>query len=126
MSGSQLTRRSLFALLSRISMASGLVGAYGVLASFFARFLYPTRSQKQWYFLATLPDFPVGHSKNYQSPAGATVLVTRRAADDAVTDFIAFSSKLPPSRLPGPLGTPQPAFLLSLSQRCLQARRQGH
>ena len=60
MSGSQLTRRSLFALLSQILMASGLVGAYGVLASFFARFLYPTRSQKQWYFLATLSDFPVG------------------------------------------------------------------
>ncbi len=95
MSGSRLTRRSLFALLSRIVMLSGLVGAYGFLASFFARFLYPTRSETDWYFLATLADFPVGHSKSYVSPAGARVLVTRRARDNEATDFIAFSSTCP-------------------------------
>ena len=92
MSGSPLARRSLLALVSRILMAFGLVGAYGLLASLFARFLYPTRSETDWYFLGTLEEFPAGHSKSYESPAGARVLVTRRARDDEVTDFIAFSS----------------------------------
>jgi Rieske Fe-S protein len=77
-------------------MAGGLVAAYGTLAAFMARFLYPARpTRKGWMFVADVGSLPEGESLVYRTPAGAPVNITRLERTGTADDFIALSSTCP-------------------------------
>ena len=89
-------RRSVLVWLSTAGMLAALAAAYGTLAGFMGRFLYPTdRATKGWLFVTQIGRLGVGESIRYHSPVGATVNVTRRGEGGAEADFIALSSVCP-------------------------------
>jgi Rieske Fe-S protein len=77
-------------------MATGLAAAYGTLAAFMGRFLYPARPPATgWMFVIEAARLTRGESLRYQTPVGATVNVTRSGAGESADDFIALSSVCP-------------------------------
>lgn len=96
MSASDSNRRSFLGWLPRVGMASGLLAAYGTLAAFMARFLYPARPQPQgWMFVTDVEGLAPGESIAYQMPSGAKVNVARLGEGTTSSDFIALSSVCP-------------------------------
>ena len=93
---STLTRRAALWLSSRVVMAAGLVGGYGLFAWVGARFMLPARiGQMHQLFVSRAADVAVGSTLLYQTPNGRTVNVTRRGTDGIAADFIALSSTCP-------------------------------
>lgn len=91
-----LTRRAALWLSSRVVMAAGLVGGYGLFAWVGARFMLPARiGQMHQLFVSRVTDVAVGSTLLYQTPNGRTVNVTRRGTDGIAADFIALSSTCP-------------------------------
>ena len=89
-------RRSALKRLAGVFMGGGLVAAYGTLAAVMARYLFPARpAPKGWLFVTDLKALDVGESLVYQTPAGATVNVTRQGSGESVDDFHALSSVCP-------------------------------
>lgn len=89
-------RRSVLTWGARAAMVGGLVAAYGTLAAFMARFLYPARPPaKGWMFVTETARLVPGDSLLYETPAGATVNVTRTGTGGGAEDFIALSSVCP-------------------------------
>ncbi|MBL8735264.1 MAG: Rieske (2Fe-2S) protein [Planctomycetes bacterium] len=77
-------------------MAAGLVAGYGAFAWIAGRFLYPARDPRRgWVYVSRAADLQVGQSLRYQTPAGATVNITRRGSGQAAADFVALSSTCP-------------------------------
>lgn len=96
MAGASRERRTALTWISRVAMAGGLVAAYGTLAGFMARFLYPARpTAKGWMFVIETARVAAGDSLRYRTPDGATVNVTRTGAGHTAADFIALSSTCP-------------------------------
>ena len=93
---SPLTRRAALWLSSRVVMAAGLAGSYGLFAWVGARFMLPPRGgQMHQLFVGRVPDIAAGGTLLYQTPEGRTVNITRRGADGTAADFIALSSTCP-------------------------------
>lgn len=92
----EVDRRGFLGWFSGLAVVAALAGAYGTLASFFARFLYPAGPPaKAWLYVCELARLVPGESLTYLTPAGATVAVARRAAAPDVASFIALSSTCP-------------------------------
>ena len=91
-----LTRRAALWLSSRVLMAAGLAGGYGLLAWVGARFMLPARPGRvHQLFVTRVADVAASGTILYQTPDGHTVNITRRANDGTVEDFIALSSTCP-------------------------------
>ena len=73
-----------------------VAAAYGTLATFALRFLYPAKSHSDnWQFVTTVAQLKLGQSITYISPAGARIVVARQRADDDARAFVALSSVCP-------------------------------
>jgi Rieske Fe-S protein len=77
-------------------MAAGLAGGYGMFCHVAGRFLYPARAlPTRWLYVVEASRLNVGDSLSYRTPGGASVSVTRRAAEGTAADFVALGSVCP-------------------------------
>ncbi|MEM7049427.1 MAG: Rieske 2Fe-2S domain-containing protein [Acidobacteriota bacterium] len=89
-------RRTFLKRLASLLVGGGLVAAYGTLAGFFARFLYPARGDRgSWMFVRQISGVGVGDSVAYRLPNGLPISITRRGDSGQAKDFVAFSSTCP-------------------------------
>ena len=89
-------RRRFLAWASRLAMAAGLAGGYGVFALTAVRFLFPAGGTgTRRLFVARVPDVPVGEAVSYLTPEGRPVSITRLGRTGTVDDFVALSSTCP-------------------------------
>ncbi|MEM1204703.1 MAG: ubiquinol-cytochrome c reductase iron-sulfur subunit [Acidobacteriota bacterium] len=89
-------RRDALGWLSRIGMVAAMLGAYGTLAAFMGRFLFPSGpARKGWMYVTELGRLGVGEALVFQTPGGATVNVARQGQGVAEADFVALSSTCP-------------------------------
>ncbi len=92
---SQIDRRS-FVWWSSGAMVGGLVAAYGTLAGFLGRFLYPAHpDRRNWLFVQQVARIPPGAAMVFRLPNGSPVNITRRGQGTTDADFIALSSTCP-------------------------------
>ena len=83
-STSPVSRRSFLSKALGVAMAAGLVAAYGTLAAFMARFLYPAKpTTRRWMFVTNIEHLHEGDSLVYHTPAGAPVNITRLGSGGA-------------------------------------------
>jgi Rieske Fe-S protein len=91
-----MSRRAALWLTSRLAMAAGLAGGYGMLAWVGGRFMLPAHTgQFRQLFVTQVSEVPAGSTLLYRTPDGRTVNITRRTETGAATDFIALSSTCP-------------------------------
>ena len=84
------------ALLAWLAVGGALTAAYGTLAAYMGRFLYPAKPpEKGWLYVVETRELPAGGAVVFETPAGATVNVTRQGAGSASTDFVALGSTCP-------------------------------
>jgi len=89
-------RRKFLGAASRAAMAGGLVAGYGTFFAYAGRFLYPAHgTEKAWMFVVDVRKLPKGGSHGFRTPAGASVVITRRGDGDTAADFLALSSTCP-------------------------------
>lgn len=89
-------RRSALSWLSTAAMVGGVAAAYGTLAAFMGRFLYPARgAARGWMFVSDADEIPGGEAVVFTTPAGATVNVARQGRGRTAEDFVALSSTCP-------------------------------
>jgi len=92
----QPDRRKFLTAASRTAMAGGLVAGYGTFFAYAGRYLYPARAaDKAWMFVAEVSAIPVGKSRDFRLPSGASVVIARQGEDDTVDSFLALSSVCP-------------------------------
>ncbi|MEM7483139.1 MAG: Rieske (2Fe-2S) protein [Acidobacteriota bacterium] len=85
------SRRSLFKRLGAVLIGGGLVAAYGTLAAFFARFLFPARPDRRgWLFVRRIDEFEPGEAFTYRLPNGAPVSISQQG-----DELVALSSTCP-------------------------------
>lgn len=91
-----LDRRGFLGWFGGLGLGAALAGAYGTLAAFFGRFLYPVGPPATtWLYVCELARLAPGESLTYLTPSGATVAVARREATTGADAFIALSSTCP-------------------------------
>lgn len=91
-----IERRTLLSLASSVAMTGGLLAGYGTLAFMAGRFLYPSRPRPlAWVYVTDVVRLNPGDVLRYETPAGQTVTITRRAQDGTADDFLALSSTCP-------------------------------
>lgn len=79
-----------------VGMVAALATAYGTLAAFMARFLYPARpTTRGWQMVIELGGMQSGESLIYRLPNGSPVSITRLGDSGATEDFLALSSTCP-------------------------------
>jgi len=79
-----------------LGMVATMTAAYGTLAAFMARFLYPAKPlQRGWQMVIELGGIRNGESLIYRLPNGSPVNVTRIAETGSAEDFLALSSTCP-------------------------------
>ena len=89
-------RRRFLGAASSLAMAGGLVAGYGTFFTYAGRFLYPAKPGKTaWMFVTDLAGMKQGDSRRFQTPVGASVVVTRQGTGDTSADFLALSSTCP-------------------------------
>ena len=89
-------RRSVLSWFSTAAMVGGVAAAYGTLAAFMGRFLYPARAATRgWMFVSEADEIPGGEAVVFTTPAGATVNVARQGRGRTAEDFVALSSTCP-------------------------------
>ena len=79
-------------------MGGSLVASYGTLAVFAGQYFYqasPGDGAKAWRYVAKLKSLAVGDTINYESPAGAKIVIARQADSGTVDDFVALSRVCP-------------------------------
>lgn len=87
-------RRTAITTLGTVGMAVGLTAAYGTLAAFMGRFLYPAKPpDRGWMYVTDLKSFPSGGSIVFQTPAGAKVNIARLG--EGPEGIVALSSTCP-------------------------------
>lgn len=88
--------RRRFLSRSSVAMTAGVVASYGTLTVMAGRFFYPAASTpKLWMFVAKPDAMRAGNSMEFETPAGAKVVIARRKEQGTVDDFIALSSTCP-------------------------------
>lgn len=91
--GTPASRR---AVLAWLGLGGALVAAYGTLAAYMGRFLYPARPpEKGWLYVAETRELAAAGSLVFETPAGAKVNVTRQGQGLATADFVALGSTCP-------------------------------
>lgn len=96
-------RRESLGLLGKVGLAAGLTAAYGTLAAYMGRFLFPARPpQTGWMFVTQADQITEGEALLYRTPSGRTVNITRQGGDQPASDaadgagaFLALSSTCP-------------------------------
>ncbi len=89
-------RRSVLSWFSSAAMIGGLGAAYGTLAAFMGRFLYPAGPpDRGWMFVSEVESIAAGDAVVFETPAGATVNIARQGRGASAEDFIALSSVCP-------------------------------
>lgn len=89
-------RRSVLSYLSVGAMLGSVGVAYGTLAAFMGRFLYPARpAPRGWMFVSEVERIPSGESAVFKTPAGVTVTIARQGGGKSAADFVALSSVCP-------------------------------
>ncbi len=79
-----------------LGMVAAITAAYGTLAAFMARFLYPARpTSRGWQMVIDLAGVQNGESLIYRLPNGSPVNITRVGEEGATEDFLALSSTCP-------------------------------
>ena len=92
----QPDRRSWLRSVSTVLMAGSLAAAYGTLAAFLGRFLYPARRRPSAsLFVCEVARLQPGESLLYRTPDGAGVTVARKGTGTGAADFVALSSVCP-------------------------------
>jgi len=85
-------RRFLFGILPWAIVT----GAYGTLAAFAVRFLFPSQRRSQdWQFVVTTGELTTGQSLTYIAPDGSKIVVARQQEGDEPQSFVALSSVCP-------------------------------
>jgi Rieske Fe-S protein len=69
--------------MTSVAMAGGLLAGYGTFAVMAGRYLYPASTSTAWQFLAPAAEMKPGGSREYVSPTGLKIVVTRKAASAA-------------------------------------------
>jgi Rieske Fe-S protein len=93
---SETDRRSVLSWISSLAMVGSVGAAYGTLAAFMGRFLYPARpTQRDWTFVSEAARVPDGEAVVFTTPAGASVNIARQGPGQSAEDFIALSSVCP-------------------------------
>ena len=89
-------RRDTLSILTNVGMFAGLAAAYGTLAAFMGRFVFPAKPPaKGWMFVTQADRLGVGDSLLYRTPAGATVNIARQSPGTEVSSYVALSSTCP-------------------------------
>jgi Rieske Fe-S protein len=89
-------RRTFLASASTLTMAGGLVAAYGTFGAYAGRFLYPAKPPtRSWVYVIDLASMKVGGSLRYRTPIGAAVTIARQGETGEADDFVALSSVCP-------------------------------
>jgi cytochrome b6-f complex iron-sulfur subunit len=89
-------RRVALRWLSTLAMGGSVVAAYGTLAGFIGRFVYPARpAALGWMFVRRMSEVAAGESFVFRLPSGSPVNVTRRGTAGSASDFLALSSTCP-------------------------------
>lgn len=95
-SSTQGERRTFIKWSWGLGMAAALAAAYGTLAAFMARFLYPARpTRRGWQMVIELAGIRSGQSLIYRLPNGSPVNITRVGENGSAEDFLALSSTCP-------------------------------
>ena len=84
--------------LSTGIMGCSLIAGYGTFAVFAGQYLYSDASgsgSKAWRFVAKLKGLVVGETIDYESPAGAKIVIARQTDNGTVDDFVALSRVCP-------------------------------
>lgn len=90
------SRRTVLSGLSLAAMLTSAGAAYGTLAAFMGRFLYPARpARRDWMFVIEADHLPSGQAVVFETPAGATINIARQGTGQTEGDFIALSSVCP-------------------------------
>jgi len=89
-------RRRFLGSASAIAMGGGMLAGYGAFFATAGRYLYPAHgTPTAWMFVTELDRMPVGSSRRYITPAGASVVITRRTTGASDEAFLALSSTCP-------------------------------
>ena len=84
------------AVLAWLGVGGALAAAYGTLAAFMGRFLYPAKPQERgWLYVVETRELPPGGALVFQTPSGANVNVTHQGSGGEGTDFVALGSTCP-------------------------------
>lgn len=95
-SAPQRERRTFIKWSWGLGMVAAITAAYGTLAAFMARFLYPAKPlQRGWQMVIDLGGIRDGESLIYRLPNGSPVNVTRIGETGSAEDFLALSSTCP-------------------------------
>ena len=90
------SRRTFLKWGTGIGMFAALAAAYGTLAAYMARFLYPAKpTTRGWQMVCDLTGIEPGGSIIYRLPNGSPVSITRQGAGESTGDFLALSSTCP-------------------------------
>lgn len=94
-------RRDALVTISWLAMFGGLAGGYGTFFALAGQFLFPTRRERAWWFVASAAQIPPGESIAFVSPTGLPVVIKRQAVaaesngEVSVDQFVALSSTCP-------------------------------
>jgi Rieske Fe-S protein len=77
-------------------MGLTLLASYGTFFAYAGRYLYPAGPPRTgWLYVTTVDAMKVGDSLRYRTPAGAPIVITRKATGGSAQDFLALSSTCP-------------------------------
>jgi Rieske Fe-S protein len=84
------------AVLAWLGVGASLAAAYGTLAAFMGRFLYPAAPPSRgWLYVAETRELEPGGAVVFETPSGAKVNVTRQGGGSGTADFVALGSTCP-------------------------------
>jgi Rieske Fe-S protein len=84
------------AVLAWLGVGASLAAAYGTLAAFMGRFLYPAAPPARgWLYVTETRELEPGGAVVFETPSGAKVNVTRQGGGAGTADFVALGSTCP-------------------------------
>lgn len=83
-------RRNLFGWAA---VGAALVASYGTLAGYIARFLYPRKAERSWFFVTRSAEVATGEAVVFKTPSGEPVNITRQGEGEG--ELRALSSTCP-------------------------------